>query len=82
MNGDDRTVMHRDASFWNSPGCATKYHLPRDGETGPYGHPVALCNKRIQLDESNCCMESTAGPLMCKRCEQIGTSETEGNDNE
>ncbi len=64
---DQRLVMWRDASFWNKPGRATRYHLPRT-ERGPYGHPVAICNSRIQLDEEHTSTVAHADRLMCKRC--------------
>lgn len=61
----ERLVMWRDASFLRNPGCATKYHLPREGAA------IALCSRRILLDEKNTCTERDAGPLMCKRCANL-----------
>lgn len=74
----DLQVMFRDASFWQHPGYATAAHVPREGVVGPLGHPVALCNKRIQLDESNCGTVTRAGGLMCKNCLKILVNKTRG----
>lgn len=69
----DAVVMWRDASFFRNPGCAVRYHLPRAGVSGPFGHLVALCSRRIQLDETNATTAGEAGPLLCKRCGMIAT---------
>lgn len=63
-------VMWRDATFLNSPGFAHRYHLPRDGGTGQLWHPVAACNRRIQLDEDNTA-DHQDNPLLCNRCRVI-----------
>lgn len=70
VNVNDVTVMRRDASFWNHPGRATRYHKVGSGR-GPFGHPVALCSSRIQLDPENTTTEKSAGSLMCRRCSGI-----------
>ena len=77
---ESKVVMWRDASFWNAPGRASKLHLPRVGETGPYGHHVAVCNKRIQLDGEPASTVDEAGALMCKKClNALSGLEGEGN---
>lgn len=67
----ERIVMWRDASFLRKPGCATRYHLPREGSHGRFGHPVALCDRRIDLLEDNACTVEEAGPLFCRRCDAM-----------
>lgn len=65
----DCRVMRRDASFWNSPGWASRYHIPRDKERGPLGHKIAVCNSRIQLlDDDETMTIGEAGTLMCRKC--------------
>lgn len=64
---DRRTVMFRDASFWNSPGRASRFHLPRgEDDRGPFGHLVAVCNKRIQLDDGHTMLTSMCGARVYK----------------
>lgn len=63
----DPPVMWRDASFWPRPGKAARYHLP-SARKGPFGHPTARCNHRIQLDETHTSTMSQAGDLVCRRC--------------
>lgn len=66
----EMVVMWRDASFWRSPDTTIpkKAHLLHPTLRGPYGHPVALCNTRIQLDEDNSVPIQEAGILFCKKC--------------
>ena len=66
----ERTVMFRDASYLRSPGCATRYHLPRDGSD------VAACDSSILLNPHNACTVSEAGPLFCRRCERLAGHNT------
>lgn len=58
----------RDASFFCYPGKARRYHVKRTGVNGPFGHTVAMCSNRIQLDDDNYIDSDRAGVLICKRC--------------
>lgn len=78
---DDLVLMWRDASFWQRPGRASRFHLPRVGETGPYGHPIAVCNRRINLDDEHTIPEPQAAGMVCHRCAKVIASQKEGNGN-
>ena len=68
-------VMLRDASYWSKPGFASKYHCVAVGKVGPLGHSVALCSKRIQLDEASAINKSRVDEaLICKRCATMNSS--------
>lgn len=66
-------VMWRDASFFGRPGKAKRYHLPRPDSIGRYGHPVAMCDSSIPLDDESKSTIERAGILMCKRCARSAT---------
>lgn len=67
----DERVMRRDASFWNSPGWASKFHRVNPDVRGPLGHMVALCDKSIQLEDDTADLIGNVGTLLCKRCAKM-----------
>jgi hypothetical protein len=67
----DALVMRRDASWWDKPDTwkPKKYHKVDPDRVGEFGHPLALCDKRINLDdESECSIKNVPSSLLCKRC--------------
>lgn len=63
-------MFFRDASFWRKPSRngVRKAHFAHPTRRGPFGHSVARCNSRIQLDDTNDIPKEKAGELACKRC--------------